>query len=559
MSNTLTYYITEPNVSASMDDAKFDVVSGASLSLTGSSDYVILESGSGSATVTGNNNTISGGASVSASISGTGNSVTVGASSTVGDSGDGNTITLGANGRLIGNGNGSTVYATQGGDSLELWGNGDMVYANGDTINLAGVSATVRGNNNQIIGGAWGGHTLNLEGSGNAITLDDASMEIVTSSGSLTENMDGTILLKGGVVPGGATLTGGVLSVQLGNGNVATRSGVSSGTQIEYIDASGAATWSTLTDTNLVRVGGNMYQVTAGVKATMSNSILDVLSGASLNLNGSSDYVILESGSGSATVTGNNNTVSGGASVSASISGTGNSVTVGASSTVGDSGDGNTITLGANGRLIENGNGSTVYATQGGDSLELWGNADMVYANGDTINLAGVSATVRGNNNQIIGGAWGGHTLNLEGSGNAITLDDASMEIVTSSGSLTENMDGTILLKGGVVPGGATLTGGVLSVQLGNGNVATRSGVSSGTQIEYIDASGAATWTTLRDTGLMLGVSTAFANAGTEQGSANQLVSAMAAYGVESSTGFAPLATYSLTDSPQNVLGVSHH
>ncbi|TCF96341.1 hypothetical protein BZM27_55775, partial [Paraburkholderia steynii] len=83
---------------------------------------------------------------------------------------------------------------------------------------------------------------------------------------------------------------------------------MSSGTQIEYVDATGAASWSTLTDTSLVHVGGNMYQVTAGVKATMSNSILDVVSGASLNLTGSSDYVILESGSGSSMVTGDNNT-----------------------------------------------------------------------------------------------------------------------------------------------------------------------------------------------------------------------------------------------------------
>ncbi|TCG01623.1 hypothetical protein BZM27_54400, partial [Paraburkholderia steynii] len=207
---------------------------------------MILESGSGSSMVTGDNNTVSGAAVRDGyvGISGTGNTVTVGDGSYAEDWGIGNTITIGANGRFQGHGAGSTVYATHGGDDLMLRGSGEIAYANDDTIELGSDLATVSGNNNQIstMGLSGGAQTLNLGGSNNTVTLD-RGLQVVTSLGSVSESEDGTVVLNGGVVPGGATLTGGVLSVQLGNGNVATLSGVSSGTQIEYVDATGAASW----------------------------------------------------------------------------------------------------------------------------------------------------------------------------------------------------------------------------------------------------------------------------------------------------------------------------
>lgn len=277
-----TINVTQPDVSVSLDNTTFDVQSGASLNLTGTSDYVILESGSGGGTVTGNNNTVSGAAvnGVDEGVSGTGNSLTLGANCSAEDSGSNNTITIGANSHYQGEGTNSTIYATAGGDWLTLRGSGETAYANNDNTALGADIATVNGNGNQILGMGSFGQTLNLGGSNNVVNLAQG-LTVTTNGGGVTENTDGTVVLSGNVMPGSATLSGGVLTLQLGNGNVATMSGVSSGTQIEYLDATGKASWTTLTDSGLGAIQANrlasaMASYSPSASASASNIVMPV-------------------------------------------------------------------------------------------------------------------------------------------------------------------------------------------------------------------------------------------------------------------------------------------
>jgi hypothetical protein len=106
-------------------------------------------------------------------------------------------------------------------------------------------------------------------------------------------------------------------------------------------------------------------------------------------------------------------------------------------------------------------------------------------------------------------------------------------------------LNGTIILHGSITASGASLTGGVLSIQLGNGNVAQIGGIASGSQIEYIDDKNNATWYTVQDAGLtplrsaMLGASQ----------TTSQLVSAMAGYNADTGAATTASANHSSNDT----------
>ncbi|TCG05145.1 hypothetical protein BZM27_35820, partial [Paraburkholderia steynii] len=72
--------------------------------------------------------------------------------------------------------------------------------------------------------------------------------------------------------------------------------------------------------------------------------------------------------------------------------------------------------------------------------------------------------------------------------------------------------------------------------------------VSSGTQIEYVDATGAASWATMQDTGLNPGVSATFSAAGGDRQDISHMVAAMAAYQAETPGICSPLAGYAASD-----------
>ncbi|WP_322034290.1 hypothetical protein, partial [Paraburkholderia sp. J76] len=217
------------------------------------------------------------------------------------------------------------------------------VNADNDTIEMAAFSGHVNGNGNQIAVDETA--FLDLNGSGNTIASNAASgsLSVSTTTGSFAEQ-DGSIALGGNIMPGSITLTGGVATVQLGNGNVATISNVLAGTELEYTDASGTVTTSVLTDTDMVNLGGNLFEVVGPVQTRMNNSIFEVQGGASLKLTGSSNTVFMDNGATSVTVSGSGDTVvgSGCNGGSVTLSGSDNVATLGSNSSVFDNGDNDT-------------------------------------------------------------------------------------------------------------------------------------------------------------------------------------------------------------------------
>jgi trimeric autotransporter adhesin len=150
---------------------------------------------------------------------------------------------------------------------------------------------------------------------------------------------------------------------------------------------------------------------------------------------------------------------------------------------------------------------------------------------------------VSGSNN-VINGEYDG-PLSLGGTNNSVVMVN-NMQVTTSSGTLSTGSTGAdpIVLTGSITASGLTLTGGVLTAQLGNGNVATLAGVSSGTEVEYIDAAGTATWSALLDSGLSNGLSVSRSNSDVTQSGAPALIAAMATcYMCDTGTGSMPVAS----------------
>lgn len=222
-----------------LDNTIFDVQNGASLNLTGSSDTVVMESGSTDLTLTGNGNTVIGSSAsgVNLRLDGAGNVVSLGDDASVmmvGSCVDA-TLTIGANGSLITFAQGGTINATAGGDYLELsyeeTGSGDnwlfenkTVNANNDTIDISSFAGQINGNGNKIT--IYENVTLDLEGSNNLISFDSrqGSQSIETSSGYyVTEDANGHVQFNASSL----TVANGIATVGLGNGNVVTISNVS--------------------------------------------------------------------------------------------------------------------------------------------------------------------------------------------------------------------------------------------------------------------------------------------------------------------------------------------
>jgi hypothetical protein len=263
------YVVTLPDVSVTLDNASFDVQSGASLSLTGSSDTVIVENGAQNLVVAGSGDVVvgSGASGVSLGLSGTGNQATLGANALLVDEGSDDTITIGANGEVDAQfGAGSTINATQGGDSINL-ANDEVANADNDQVSV-GIGDQVNGNGNQI---QLSGASNTLSGANNSILIHMGT--VTTATVSLTEAADGSLVLQGSADPSSVTLTGGVATVQLGNGNVATIDNVSAGTQFEYINTSGAVTWSVTQDSGLTAAVSTTFDFGAGSGQQSINAV----------------------------------------------------------------------------------------------------------------------------------------------------------------------------------------------------------------------------------------------------------------------------------------------
>ncbi|KAK47350.1 hypothetical protein BG58_05475 [Caballeronia jiangsuensis] len=589
-----TLFNVSGDATVGQDNAFFDVLNGnTALNVAGSGNTVFLEANGDDVKVAGDGNTFMGsdserffvsgsdnlfslgerafvevegrgktvfGADYSgASLSGSNNFVTVGDHASVSDFGDGNTITFGNDAYGLIYDAHVTINAETGGRFyLE---NGGTINSNGADI-FEGGSGSVNGDSNRV---NFTGDNLSLTGSNNSISMStlaggvsvgtrhDAQV-INTATGSFT-NLGTEIVITGSInVNSVKWAAGGVATIDLGSGNVVTLSGVVSGTSVKYIDNSGSATVATLTDPSLLHVSGTLYNVKSDIYTVQNKSILDVFNGASLYLSGTSNQVILESGSHGGYVSGDKNTIVGSKVSGATerIVGNGNVAQFGANNTVCNVGVGNTITVGANSEVYDafsanvNNDGSsyftTINATQGGALIRIYGNGETVNANSATIqeiwtSMARGSSSIKGNGNliDVISYGWdmaGTMLLSLNGSNNTIHLNSApDQTIKTTTGSLVAKSD-ELVLTGTADANSISLANGVATVNLGGGNVVTLNGVYSGANVEYIDASGNGTWSVLQDSAS--GLSSMRAAGGTQADpQVNQLVAAMASYSAD--------------------------
>ncbi|WP_159835303.1 beta strand repeat-containing protein [Burkholderia sp. 8Y] len=563
------------SASARLSNTTFVASTPQQFSLKGNLDQVVLSDGS-TISLEGDGDTVVGTNASRTNVTllnGTNNVIAVGANSTVTDSAVGTSVTVGANSVVVMyDSTDSTVTATQGGTYIGA-GVRTTINANNDTIFSTNAGVKISGNGNQIQLAAQGYSsgavnvrtstpTVDLTGSNNSIAINasfdaaDATAQsaVSTSKDSLSIAGNGSIIIAGSVNPA-VTLTGGIATVQLGDGNTVTTSNVYSGATLDYIDGNGTKTTSTLMDSNLLHLGGSLYQLFGDANAKMDNSIFAFAGdNLSMHASGSNDQFVLTSGSG-LQFSGNSDTVIGtnasGAYVQ--LNGANNLVSVGANSNINDFGSGDTLTVGANSWVAAVAANTTVNATQGGAGISISGSgsAKINANNGELYLMGGNTVSVQGNGNVI--DVWGpGETVTVQGSGNSLLMDSTSQTVLTSSSSLSRGDDGTIIVTGSVDPGTVTLTSGTATVNLGNGNVATLSGVSSGAKVEYIDASGVATWSALQDTSLVSG---SFTSAHTL---ANQLVAAMASY-TNADSGAASFVAQQATNDSQHMLAASLH
>jgi hypothetical protein len=253
-----TYNVTTDSTFA-MDNAEFDVSSGATLNLTGSSDTVLVESGINNVTLEGNDDTITGVGDTKASVNlfGTGNVVSLGDNANVWDGNDGthmaygDTITIGENSVCyLAFSSGATVNAGDG-SFIEVAGAGGyiatdaVINANNSTISVGGSylpsSAEVNGNGNQITLGQWTGNnaTLNLSGSNNTITFDANTYSsyggaemIQTAAGDVVEeDATGAISISSGTGSYHFSINNGFVTLGFSDGNTVQISSVRSSSE----------------------------------------------------------------------------------------------------------------------------------------------------------------------------------------------------------------------------------------------------------------------------------------------------------------------------------------
>lgn len=577
---------------AKMDGVTFQDLTSAQIEIAGSSNQLFLNTSGTTVDLTGSGNTVIGTKADHATVrlNGSGNSVAVtadsanlwllgganntlraGTNARVFDFGDADKITVGAN-SYVSAGSHATVNAGQG--SLVWTSMAAVINASSAQITSMSDSVSVNGSGNMIqldprdhdYRPGW--VALSLSGSNNSIGLSanlpgtGGSSSITTSVDSLILNADGSLVMSGSVAPS-VSLTGGVLTEQLGNGNVATMNGIYSGVTLDYTNASGAKTSTVLMDSNLVSWGGNIYEVAGDANAKMDNTIFLVDEGTmvyndfsqtfvevgpKLNVVGNSDTVFLTDAA-TVTLSGNGNTVVGSTASNADVTvyGTNNVVAVGTNSHVSDNGSGDTISVGAGSIVMVQAQGSnaTINALDGGGYVYL-GASGPVTINANGLQLgeflcSDIVARLNGSGNHINLG--GQDTLVINGSNNSVNAHDLPNTVATSTGSVAEQADGTIVLTGNVHFDSITLSGNTALVQMGNGNVVTMD-AKAGTALEYIDASGAATWSVLQDSA-----------AGAQ---ANHLVAAMATYSAGSSSVGSAFNVQATNDS-MNMLVASHH
>ncbi|MFX1674553.1 hypothetical protein PWR63_20160 [Paraburkholderia sp. A2WS-5] len=264
MSNTIE--VTQPNSSYTIDGTTFEVDSGASMNLTGSSNEIRVSNGAGSVAIWGgagntifagdhsnvtdwgDRDTATIGNNSSVSIGGNGDNVTLGTNSSVNIAyyGNNDTVTVGANTTVAVNGTNATINAVAGGGTIDVcrdrynidfcYGNTMTFNANNYNILLEELVANVNGNGNQITLNADntanvnGKSVLNLSGSNNTVAFNAQTpngnpLSITTSSGDyVTEDATGAIWFSDSWQT--MSMRNGLVTIGFADGNHVAISGI---------------------------------------------------------------------------------------------------------------------------------------------------------------------------------------------------------------------------------------------------------------------------------------------------------------------------------------------
>jgi hypothetical protein len=432
------------------DHASINLSPGASATIIGASDHITAGSGA-SLSLTGDNNTLILTASSAVNLTGAGESV----------SGSGATVTLGANSSASFTGSGNTINASQGdvitgnnavinvaqGASVTILGSGDTIVAagnntisvsgDGDTINLgANSSATLYGSNDTLnMNGNNSGYIAS--GSGNVVNNDVAGDAV-----NLGGNTSTTITGSGGYF--GIVGTG--VNVTASNETANTLNGVSfslsgSGDSV-FIGANSSATLNGSGDALYLNGGFSGY-----IASGTGNVVYNDVAGDAVNLGGNTSTTITGAGGyfgivgTGVNVTASNETANTLNGVSFSLSGNGDSVFIGANSSATLNGSGDALYLnGGFSGYIASGNGNVVYNDVAGDAVNLGSNTSTtITGSGGYFGIVGTGVNVTASNETA--NTINGVSFTLSGSGDNINLGANSSATLYGSNH-TLNMNG---------------------------------------------------------------------------------------------------------------------
>ncbi|MFP6562595.1 hypothetical protein WJ542_30470 [Paraburkholderia sp. B3] len=259
------------NVGTDQDASKTDL-----LSLQGDSNVIVLNNNT-SLDVSGNENSVNASSDTQGELWGESNYWNSSIGNTVYDHGDSSYIAVAEGSTVYAYGTNGTIVADSSADYISLDGAGYTINAVNDTID------------------ATSGNSFALTGSGNSINMNyDLSARygqaVQIGSASLTVE-SGEIVLNSSMAGAGAEqFVNGVLTLQLGNGNIATISDVTSGTVFNFNGSSatlqnsgvGSSLGASVSDTQTAQLVAAMATYSSGAASVSSPTMTQTATQPSL-------------------------------------------------------------------------------------------------------------------------------------------------------------------------------------------------------------------------------------------------------------------------------------
>jgi hypothetical protein len=411
-----------PASSGSSGSARF-----SSVTVNGNGDTLSLNAGSFSSTtlqINGNNNALSfnntnNTFTILTTITGTGNvvagsnaAITLAASSSASITGNGDNITIASGDSLTISGTNDTVSGSGAAvnvaaSSAVTFTGTDTVSANNATLNLSSGALTVSGSSDTINLNSVG-ETLSLSGTGSAdnitIALATASIaDVINASGdNLTINVPASSGQSGSPRFGAVTVNGNSDTLSVNSGSSFDSTNIRLNGNNNFLGAGGAGT----TNISITGTGNTVSTTGSNIDFSIANSSATVQGNNNTVTLSTGDTLSITSGTGES-ISGNGASIIMAASTSATISSSNDDITATGNST---------ITLGGSGDIFQAASGvsSRISATSGSVNVNdietiVFGNTtnSVTLANGSgTITIVGVASVT-----SAIAGTTGNNAL----------------------------------------------------------------------------------------------------------------------------------------------------